>query len=431
MLINWFTVIAQIVNFLILVFLLKYFLYDRIIKAMDDREERIHLRLKEAEEKKQEAEQEAKGYVERNREFDEKREEMLAQAKREADARKKELTEEARQAVTNLRSMWLEAVQRDKKSFVQDLRKMAGNQVYTIARKAFRDLVDAEVEERIINVFLAQLRGMSKRKREALVTSVKESGNDVVIRSAFEIQAQMREKITRALRRQIADGIEVHYEMSSDLIMGIEVKTGGRKIAWSLQDYLDTLEEHTLQALETEVQRKSTGTLEEREKERKQKQPPDAGVEERTIAVFLAQIQGMTKKKREGLAASIREGGNEVVIRSAFEIPAKMREKITGALHREIADGIQVRYEPASDLIMGIELKTRGRKIAWSLQDYLDILEEHALQALETEAQRKPAGTSVEQKKERKRKQPPGIERSRPKTPKRDRSQETDETTTQ
>ena len=277
MLINWFTVIAQIVNFLILVFLLKYFLYDRIIKAMDDREERIHLRLKEAEEKKQEAEQEAKGYVERNREFDEKREEMLAQAKREADAQKKELTEEARQAVTNLRSMWLEAVQRDKKSFVQDLRKMAGNQVYTIARKAFRDLVDAEVEERIINVFLAQLRGMSKRKREALVTSVKESGNDVVIRSAFEIQAQMREKITRALRRQIADGIEVHYEMSSDLIMGIEVKTGGRKIAWSLQDYLDTLEEHTLQALETEVQRKPTGTLEEQEKERKQKQPPDTG----------------------------------------------------------------------------------------------------------------------------------------------------------
>jgi len=297
-LINWFTVIAQIVNFLILVFLLKYFLYDRIVKAMDEREQRIHLRLKEAEEKKQEAEQEAQSYLEKNRDFDEKREEMLAQAKKEADARRKELTEEARLAVTKQRSVWLETIQRDKKSFIQDLRKMAGSQVYTIARKAFRDLADA-------------------------------------------------------------------------------------------------------------------------------------GVEERTVAVFLAQIQGMTKKKQEGLAASIREGGNEVVIRSAFEIPAKMREKITGALHRAIADGIQVRYEPASDLIMGIELKTRGRKIAWSLQGYLDILEEHALQALETEAQRKPAGTSVEQKKERKRKQPPDIERSRPKTPKRDRSDETDETTTQ
>ena len=67
MLINWFTVIAQIVNFLILVFLLKYFLYDRIVKAMDEREQRIQLRLKEAEEKKQEADQEARSYLEKNR----------------------------------------------------------------------------------------------------------------------------------------------------------------------------------------------------------------------------------------------------------------------------------------------------------------------------------------------------------------------------
>lgn len=273
MLINWFTVIAQIVNFLILVFLLKYFLYDRIVKAMDEREQRIQLRLKEAEEKKQEAEQEARSYLEKNRDLDAKREEMLAQAKKEVDARRKELTREARQAVTKQRSVWLETIQRDKKSFVQDLRKMAGNQVYTIARKAFRDLADADVEERTINAFLVHLKGMSKKTREALATSIKESGNEVVVRSAFEIPAKMREKITGSLHREIADGIQVRYEATSDLIMGIELKTRGRKIAWSLQDYLDTLEEHALQTLDKEAQRKRAGTSAEQEKERKHKQP--------------------------------------------------------------------------------------------------------------------------------------------------------------
>ena len=273
MLINWFTVIAQIVNFLILVFLLKYFLYDRIVKAMDEREQRIQLRLKEAEEKKQEAEQEARSYLEKNRDLDAKREEMLAQAKKEVDARRKELTREARQAVTKQRSVWLETIQRDKKSFVQDLRKMAGNQVYTIARKAFRDLADADVEERTINAFLVHLKGMSKKTREALATSIKESGNEVVVRSAFEIPAKMREKITGSLHREIADGIQVRYEATSDLIMGIELKARGRKIAWSLQDYLDTLEEHALQTLDKEAQRKRAGTSAEQEKERKHKQP--------------------------------------------------------------------------------------------------------------------------------------------------------------
>jgi len=274
-LINWFTVIAQIVNFLILVFLLKYFLYDRIVKAMDEREQRIQLRLKEAEEKNQEAEQEAKGYLEKNRDFDAKREEMLAQAKKEVDARRKELTREARQAVTKQRSVWLETIQRDKKSFIQDLRKMAGNQVYTIARKAFRDLADEDVEERTINAFLVHLNAMSKKTREALATSIKESKNEVIVGSAFEIPAKMREKITGSLRRKIADGIEIRYETASDMIMGIELKIRGHKIAWSLQDYLDTLEERALQALETEAQRKPTGASAEQGKEPEQEQPPD------------------------------------------------------------------------------------------------------------------------------------------------------------
>ena len=274
MLINWFTVIAQIVNFLILVFLLKYFLYDRIVKAMDEREQRIQLRLKEAEEKKQEAEQEAEAYGKKNRDFDAKREEMLAQARDEAGARRKELTEEARQAVTKQRSVWLEAIQRDKKSFVQDLRKMAGSQVYTIARKAFRDLSDEDVEQRTINAFLVHLNAMSKKTREAIATSIKESGNEVIVRSAFEMPAKMREKITGSLRRKIADGIEIRYEAAPELIMGVELKIRGHKIAWSLEDYLDTLEEHALQALETEAQRKSTRAPAKQEEETIQKQPP-------------------------------------------------------------------------------------------------------------------------------------------------------------
>jgi F-type H+-transporting ATPase subunit b len=272
-LINWFTVIAQIVNFLILVFLLKYFLYDRIVKAMDEREQRIQLRLKEAEAKKQEAEQEAEAYGKKNRDFDAKWEEMLAQAKDEAGARRKELTEEARQAVTKQRSVWLEAIQRDKKSFVQDLRKMAGSQVYTIARKAFRDLADEDVEQRTINAFLVHLNAMSKKTREAIATSIKESGNELIVRSAFGMPPKMREKITGSLRRKIADGIEIRYEAAPELIMGVELKIRGHKIAWSLEDYLDTLEEHALQALETEAQRKTASASAEQEEETIQKQP--------------------------------------------------------------------------------------------------------------------------------------------------------------
>ena len=79
MLIDWFTVAAQIINFLILVALLKHFLYGRIINAMDQREARITSRLEEAERKKSEAEDEAAAYSRKSQEFDLQREEMISQ----------------------------------------------------------------------------------------------------------------------------------------------------------------------------------------------------------------------------------------------------------------------------------------------------------------------------------------------------------------
>ena len=58
MLINWFTVAAQIVNFLILAVLLKRFLYGPIVRAMAAREERIASEMAAAAQKRREAEQE-------------------------------------------------------------------------------------------------------------------------------------------------------------------------------------------------------------------------------------------------------------------------------------------------------------------------------------------------------------------------------------
>lgn len=259
MLIDWFTVTAQIVNFLILIALLKYLLYDRIIKAMDEREERIRTRLKEAEEEKQGAEREAKALREKNREFDDNREQMLARAKQQADNTRKKLTQEARQAVADLQKTWQEAIEREKESFVQDLRKMTGIQVYEVARKALRDLAGAELEERMVDVFLARLREMKKRERESLAAYIKEAGSEVIIRSAFEITPGMRQKLTGALRRHLTDEINPHYETVPELISGIELRTRGRKIAWSLQRYLDTLEENALQILEQEARTKTEG----------------------------------------------------------------------------------------------------------------------------------------------------------------------------
>ena len=250
MLINWFTVIAQVVNFLILVVLLKFLLYDRIIRAMDEREERIRSRLEDAQKERNDAKQEVEAFRTKNREFEEQREKMHFQAKQESEVRRKELVQLARIEVENLKKRWHGAVQREKESFIQDLRQMTSQEVYAVARRAFEDLANANVEEHAVEVFISHIRNLNKAEAREIANLIREDRNRVVMRSAFEIPSGMRQKISKTLNERISKEIHVVYETSPELLMGLELKTQSRKISWNLDHYLETLEERAREMLQ-------------------------------------------------------------------------------------------------------------------------------------------------------------------------------------
>ena len=70
MIVDWFTVAAQAINFLILVWLLKRFLYLPILNAIDAREKRIADEITDANARKAEAQKERDEFQRRNEEFD-------------------------------------------------------------------------------------------------------------------------------------------------------------------------------------------------------------------------------------------------------------------------------------------------------------------------------------------------------------------------
>jgi len=251
--IDWTTVAFQIVNFLILLFILKWLLYGRIIKAIDSREAEIAAQFKEAEEKKKEAGAEAQSYREKNEEFDASRQEMLAQAKQETEAHRKELMSQARQDVDALHDRWREAVERERAAFLIDLRQRVSKQTCAIARRTLSDLAGVELEQRLIDAFIEKLQGLGDEERQALAQPAEgtsEEDRRIVVRSAFDIPDEKRQQIAELVRAKIAEGVEVAFETSPEVICGIELKAHGRKLAWSVDNYLDTLEENLREAFE-------------------------------------------------------------------------------------------------------------------------------------------------------------------------------------
>jgi F-type H+-transporting ATPase subunit b len=251
--INWFVLFCQIFNFLLLVYLLKRFLYGRIIQAMDDREAKIAARFAEAQELKVKATEAAEIYDKRNQLLSEKSEQMLNEASVAAETKRKELMEKVRAEVELIKVRWQDMLASEQDAFFQDLRQRAAKQIYATARRALTDLADADLEARIIDEFIRRIRKLDQEKSAQIRKAISGGGNKVIVQSAFGIPAQTQSRIEQALKEQITNGFTIRYDTEPEIVSGVELRVNGHKIAWSLNEYLETLVENLSETLQKEA----------------------------------------------------------------------------------------------------------------------------------------------------------------------------------
>jgi F-type H+-transporting ATPase subunit b len=221
---------------------------------MDAREAKMVARFDEANEIKTKATEAAEIYDRRNQLLNEKSEQMLNEASVAAEAKRKELMEKVRADVELIKVRWQDMLIREQEAFFQDLRQRASQQIYATARRALTDLADADLEQRIVDVFIRRIRELDKVKSEEIRNAISSGGNRVVVQSAFGVSDEMRRQIESALKKQITNGFTIRYMMEPEIVSGIELRVNGHKIAWSLNDYLETLVENLTETLQREAQ---------------------------------------------------------------------------------------------------------------------------------------------------------------------------------
>jgi F-type H+-transporting ATPase subunit b len=242
MLFDWFTVGAQALNFLVLVWLMKRFLYKPILDAIDAREKRIASALADAALKQTAAQKERDEFLQKNQDFDRQRNDMLEQAKDEAKAERQRLLEEARQVADNLRTKKQEALARELQTRHQDIARRSREEVYAVAQKALTTLAGLSLEERIGAVFARRLRELDNEAKAGLAKALKTSSNSVLVRSALDLPSTQRDDIQQALNESLSSDIKIQFDTAPDLISGIELSANGWKVAWNIADFLASLE---------------------------------------------------------------------------------------------------------------------------------------------------------------------------------------------
>ncbi len=261
MLINWFTVAAQVLNFLVLMWLLKRFLYAPVLRAIDARETGIAARLAEAETKQKEAQAERDDFHQKTEAFDQQRDALLQKATQDAAAEQERLVAAARKDADTKRLEWQDALRNEQHSLGKEITRRTQKGVFDIARKTLAELATTDLEGSMSSVFITRLHHLSRAEHDQLVASLKASSQTAVVRSAFDLPPAQRAAIETAITEIFETPTHLQFVTAPNLVSGIELATDGQKVAWNISDLLGTLEKSVDELLEEKsaaVKKKAT-----------------------------------------------------------------------------------------------------------------------------------------------------------------------------
>jgi F-type H+-transporting ATPase subunit b len=248
--IDWLTVAAQIVNFLVLVWLLQRFLYRPITNAMAHREERIETRLSEAKAARAEVEAEAARLREQQQALEARREDVLRAARQEAATLRTRLEDDLRVEMEARRTAWEGHLEDEREAFAARLRQHAGHQVIDIVGRVLQDFTGRDLGGQVAVSFADRLAELGQETQEKLSVAASRAEKPAQIESSVALKPGVRGQITRAIHEHIAPDIEVEYHENDNLLLGVRLTIGEQTVEWSAGRFLSRLETTLDEAIE-------------------------------------------------------------------------------------------------------------------------------------------------------------------------------------
>ena len=246
--IDWLTVAAQIVNFLVLVWLLKRFLYGPLAKAMRDRERHIENRLDSAAQREQAAEEEAERYRRDKEALAMQKKAILDEAQREAEKALREMNDKAKAEVDGLRQRWLADLNKEQNDILVQLKKRITQHITRATSRALTELADATLEAQAVRLFLKRLRALDEEAKRPLMAAL--SDEALVVITAFELTPALREEISAALTELCDKVPRIRFEQKTELTFGIELAAPEHLIRWNMADYVADIERDMASSLQ-------------------------------------------------------------------------------------------------------------------------------------------------------------------------------------
>ena len=233
--IDWITVAAQIANFLVLVWLLKRFLYRPILDGIDAREAEIAAKMQEAVHAREKAEEAERERLDQVRELNARQADIAEEVRQRAEAERDTLLAEARNRLEQERNAWQAHMEEETRKYAVKLQRASSRALLSLTRKALTDRADETLEGQIARHLCKRLDNMAPDLRTAAG-----QGAVAVVTSRETLPETARDDLETGLRAVFPDAA-VRFETDADQPVGVILRIGGAELDWTVDGYVDSL----------------------------------------------------------------------------------------------------------------------------------------------------------------------------------------------
>lgn len=236
---SWSTFLLEIINFLVLVWILKRFFYQPVLDVIARRRAGIEKTLTDAESVRAEAEKLQEQYEGRLADWERERQKAREDLAREIDAERGTRMEEMEKGLEKEREKAAATEARRQADAVRKIEEAAFVQAARFAGRLLEQASGPDLEARLLDVVTAELARLSDERVAEIRNAFEQTPEAVTVTSAYPVPEDRRSELKSSLERLVEPGTPVKFEQDGDLLAGVSITIGSSVLGANVRDELE------------------------------------------------------------------------------------------------------------------------------------------------------------------------------------------------
>ena len=233
---NIWTFLFQVINFVVLLFILKKLLYKPVKEIMEKRRGLIEKTIGDAERTKKEAlELKEQQQQEVNR-LKALQPQMIENVKKEAAEERKKLLMEAKEEAAKMIEKEKSLFEIEKKKSENALRDNIIESVSVFASNLMKDISDEDLNKSVYRKVLRELERISPNMK-----AIEDGSPSIDLVSAYPLEEEELMQLEKILEQHLSKKLTINTNVDRSLIAGLKIKLNDRVYDFSLKGQIDSL----------------------------------------------------------------------------------------------------------------------------------------------------------------------------------------------